>query len=259
MASYPARPAIIAKKYFLLFDLNLVLYLLEKTIFNDPTQNCKIKGSGSDWKGLPDTKSLFHAQPNCGLPIGNLTSQLFGNVYMNPFDHWIMKTFNIRYYGRYVDDFVIMHPDKFLLQSLIPRISEYLQNNLMLRLHPDKIYLQHFSKGVQYLGAIIKPHRIYIAARTKGNFYEAIEKQNLIARDHKPSKQEQESFLSSMNSYLGIMKHFKTHKLRKHLHKKHLSGWWGNYVRIVKFEKYVLKNKMVKRETHNILLQPKSS
>ena len=250
---------LVKQKHKISFDLNLVLYLLDKTIFNDPTQHCTIKGSRRDWKGLPDTKSLFHAQPFCGLPIGNLTSQLFGNVYMNPFDHWIKKTFNIRHYGRYVDDFVIMHPDKFFLQILIPKISAFLHEKLSLRLHPDKIYLQHFSKGVQYLGAIIRPHRIYIAARTKGNFYEAIEKQNIIARAHKPSKQERESFLSSINSYLGILRHYKTHKLRKHLHKKHLSGWWGNYVRIEKYEKYVLKNKIVKQETNQFLLQSTSS
>lgn len=71
------------------FDLPLVLYLLEKVIFNDPTKNCIIKGSSSDWKGLPKTKSLFYAKINCGLPIGNLTSQLFGNIYLNEFDHFV--------------------------------------------------------------------------------------------------------------------------------------------------------------------------
>jgi len=64
------------------FDLPFILYLLEKTIFNDPTGNCIIKGKNSDWADLPETKSLFHAKSNCGLPIGNLTSQLFGNIYL---------------------------------------------------------------------------------------------------------------------------------------------------------------------------------
>jgi RNA-directed DNA polymerase len=62
-------------------------------------------------------------------------------------------------------------------------------------LHPDKIYLQRYSKGVKYLGAVIKPHKNYIANRTKGNFYNAIEKQNQIARDHKPTKEEQQALL----------------------------------------------------------------
>jgi len=121
---------------------------------------------------------------NCGLPIGNLTSQLFGNVYLDEFDHWVKKYLHIKYYGRYVDDFVLIHPSKEYLKLSISYIRDYLKEKLHLELHPNKIYLQHFSKGVKFLGAVIKPYRIYIASRTKGNFYKAIEKQNKIARNH---------------------------------------------------------------------------
>ena len=212
------------------FDLPLIFYLLEKTIYNDPTKNCIIKGKKSDWIGLPKTKSLFYAKSNCGLPIGNLTSQLFGNIYLDDFDHFVKRHLQIRYYGRYVDDFILVHRDKKYLTSLIPMMKEHLMEKLYLELHPNKIYLQHFSKGVKYLGAVLKPYRLYIANRTKGNFFEAIEKQNKIARDHKPSREEQEKFLSSMNSYLGIMKHYKTCHIRKQHVFKNLSAWWWNYV-----------------------------
>ena len=223
------------------FDLALVLYLVHKTIFNDPTKNCIIKGSRSDWHGLPNTKSLFYAQPDCGLPIGNLTSQLFGNVYLNEFDHFVKRELDIRYYGRYVDDFILIHQNKEYLKTLIPRMKEYLLQKLRLELHPDKIYLQHFTKGVKYLGAVIKPHRIYIANRTKGNFYEAMQKQNEIVRDHKPSREELELFQSSMNSYLGILKHYKTWKIKRTIF-KHLAGWWWNYVYVSGgLAKFVLK------------------
>lgn len=229
------------------FDLELVLYLIKKTIFNDPKVNCIIKGKKEDWSGLPQTKSLFHAQPNCGLPIGNLTSQLFGNIYMNDFDHWIKKELGIKHYGRYVDDFVLINESKDYLQSIIPKLSDFLLSTLQLTLHPNKIYLQHYSKGVKYLGAVIKPHKTYIANRTKGNFYNAIEKQNQIARDHKPTKEEQQAFQSSMNSYLGIMKHYQSYKLRKEMIFKHLSAWWRNYVYPVGYEKFVMKRKVVKK------------
>jgi len=207
-------------------DKNLVIELCRKVIFYDPTKECIIKGKQKNWHGLPYDKSLFHTHKNCGLPIGNLTSQIFANFYMNSFDHFIKHDLGIRYYGRYVDDFVIVHPDKEHLKSLIPRIKSFLELRLGLTLHPNKIYLQHYTKGVKYLGAVIKPHRIYIANRTKGNFYEAIERLNLIAMDHKPTKEEKDHFLSSMNSYLGIMKHYKTYRLRKHIIIKNLSGWW---------------------------------
>jgi RNA-directed DNA polymerase len=80
-----------------------------------------------------------------------------------------------------------------------------------LKLHPKKIYLQHYTKGVKFLGTVIKPNRIYIANRTKGNFYNAIQKHNqVIEVSRKPSREDQNALLSSMNSYLGIMKHYKT-------------------------------------------------
>ena len=211
-------------------DKELIIKLSKQVILNDPTKNCIIKGYKSDWDDLPQTKSLFHSKPNCGLPIGNLTSQIFANFYMDSFDHYYKHDLKIRYYGRYVDDFVIVHEDKEYLKKLIPILSEYLQTELQVTIHPKKIYLQHYSKGVKFLGTVILPNRIYIADRTKGNFFNAIEKQNQIARDHKPTKEEQHAFQSSMNSYLGIMKHYKSYKLRKQMIFKYLSGWWWNYV-----------------------------
>jgi len=123
------------------FDLNLILWLIRKVIFNDPTQNCVIRGRKENWQGLPKTKSLFFARENRGLPIGNLTSQLFGNVYLNDFDHFVKHRLGMKYYGRYVDDIVIAHEDKEYLKSIIPILREYLQNQLSLELHPDKVYL----------------------------------------------------------------------------------------------------------------------
>jgi len=228
------------------FDLNLVLYLLEKVIFNDPTTNCIVKGKKTDWDGLPTSKSLFHAGSQKGLPIGNLTSQLFGNIYMNDFDHFVKRDLGIRYYGRYVDDFILIHENKDYLKMLLSELAEFLKSKLQLTLHPKKIYLQHFSKGVEFLGAIIKPHRIYIANRTKGNFFEAIQKQNILARDHKPTQAEKSKFLNSMNSYLGIMKHYKTYKTRKHLILKNLSGWWWNHIALKgNYSKFALNKQSV--------------
>ncbi|MBI5219432.1 MAG: hypothetical protein HY958_10930 [Bacteroidia bacterium] len=234
------------------FDIPFVFYLLEKTIFNDPKIGCIVKGQTHDWEGLPPTKSLFHAKKNCGLPIGNLTSQLFGNIYMNPFDHFVKRDLKIKYYGRYVDDFVLIHNDKEYLNSIIPTLYNFLLvplsgvegSGLQLKLHPEKIYFQHYSKGVQFLGALIKPNRIYIAQRTKGNFYAAIEKQNIIIRNHKPDKREINNFQSCMNSYLGIMKHYKTYKIRKRLIKNRLSGYWWNLVNLRGgYHKFELKKK----------------
>jgi len=211
-------------------DKSFLLEITQKFIFNNPTQNCIIKGNKKDWEGLPKNKSLFHSPQDCGLPIGNLTSQVFANFYMHQFDAFVTKELGLKHYGRYVDDFVIVHPDKDYLKSLITKLSDFLFSTLQLTLHPKKIYLQHYSKGVKFLGTVIKPNRIYIANRTKGNFFKAIEKQNRIVFDHKPTKEEKAAFLSSMNSYLGIMKHYKSYKLRKRMIFKRLSAYWFNYV-----------------------------
>jgi predicted acetyltransferase len=104
--------------------------------------------------------------------------------------------------------------------------------------------LQHYSKGVQFLGVIIKPYRIYVAKRTQGNFYDAIQKKNAQVLAQKPNKEQQAAFLSSMNSYLGILKHYKTHKLRQRLLFRHLSGWWWNRVYLSGgIAKFVFKQK----------------
>ncbi|MBL7046508.1 MAG: RNA-directed DNA polymerase [Candidatus Marinimicrobia bacterium] len=242
-----AKNILMAKLHRVDFDLPLVMKLIEKTIYNDSTKNCIVKGKKSDWQGLPKDKSLFTTKYGCGLPIGNLTSQLFGNIYLNALDHFVKRNLKIKNYGRYVDDFILVHKDKEYLKSLIPIIRDYLSKELMLTLHERKIYLQHYSKGVKYLGAVIKPHRIYVANRTKGNFYENIQKQNEIVRDHKPTEEEKDKFISSMNSYLGILQHYKTHKIRKRMLFKHLSAWWWNHVYLSGgIRKFVLSKSMKK-------------
>lgn len=196
------------------FDLPLIKYLLRKTIFNDPVKGCIIKGKKEDWEGLPKSKSLFNARPNCGLPIGNLTSQLFGNVYLNDFDHFVKEELKIRYYGRYVDDLILVHNSKDRLKKAVSVIRDYLKSKVDMTLHPDKIYLQHFSKGAKYLGVMIKPYRIYISNRTKGNFYNSLLKKKKEAGKIL-NEEEEWKFKSMVNSYLGTMKHFSTFRVRK--------------------------------------------
>jgi RNA-directed DNA polymerase len=240
-------------------DKQIVLALCKIVIFNDPTKNCFIKGKKHDWENLPDNKSLFNSPVNSGLPIGNLTSQIFANFYMNSFDHYIKSKLGTRYYGRYVDDFIIVHKEKDYLTSLIPVIKEYLNADLQLTLHPNKIYLEHYRKGVQFLGVVIKPGRTYIASRTAGNFKAAIEKQNNIARMGKPSITQQSTFLSTMNSYLGIMKHYNTYWVRKEMIYDNVCAWWWNLTYLnASALKFVMKIKVIKknRQLHNVMPNP---
>lgn len=149
---------------------------------------------------------------------------------MNAFDHFMKHDLGLWYYGRYVDDFLVVRQDKEYLKALIPIISTFLSVKLKLTLHPRKIYLQHYSKGVTFLGVHIRPHCIVAGKRLKGNFYDAIMRHNQLVQVRKPTKEEQAAFLCSMNSYLGIMKHYNTYKFRKKILIKYVSIWWWNLI-----------------------------
>ena len=197
-------------------ELNkLVWYLLDKVIWNDPRKNCIVKGKRSNWDGLPPSKSLFHAAQDCGLPIGNLTSQLFSNVYLHDFDSYVQNDLGVKYYGRYVDDFILIHPEKSFLLDALAKIRCYLAEHSGLVLHPNKIYLQHYSKGFAFLGSYIKPHRRYIAHRTKKKFLQAVANSNKVLGKKNPNREELEKVRATLNSYLGIMIHSKTYNIRK--------------------------------------------
>ena len=213
------------------FDIDVLKDISRKTVMVNPADDCIIKGRRSDWNGLPEGKSLFRSPHGCGLPIGNLTSQVFANFYMNPFDHYMKHDLGLRYYGRYVDDIIVVDDDKERLKQIIPLASEFLYNELSLSLNPQKVYLQHYSRGVKYLGCVIKPYRTYISNRTKGNFYDVIESFNLEAQSLKGDKRSMmHNFRSTVNSYLGIMSHYRTYAIRRREIYHHLSPWWLNRI-----------------------------
>lgn len=228
------------------FDFLLILFLIKKVVFHDYTKNYIIRGSKDDWAGLPRSKSLFFAKNNCGLPIGNLTSQLFSNIYLNDFDQFIKRKLKIKYYGRYVDDFIIISNNKDKLKKLIYYIKKYLTIELGLEINHKKMYLQDFKKGVDFLGFIIMPHRIYIRNRIKSNFYLKIKEINNIIKKDDYEKNKSNIVLSIVNSYLGTMKHGNTYNLRKETLITKLHSSFFNFFKIDNSrEDYYLK--IVKR------------
>ena len=197
---------LVRRKYFGC-DKDLLLYLTELVIMNNPTKGCILKGHKRDWEGLPSNKSLFCAKLGCGLPIGNLTSQVFANYYLTPFDRFVKETLKMRCYGRYVDDFFMIHEDKSLLLSLIPVISKYLKNTIAVTLHPKKIYLQPCLRGVTYLGCHIKPWGIFLSKRTQSNMEQLVRELN--AMDFSKLHQDEIKLeRSRWDSYFGQQRHY---------------------------------------------------
>jgi hypothetical protein len=159
-----------------------------------------------------------------------LTSQVFANFYLTEFDHFIKKECGIVNYGRYVDDCILVHCSRDFLKRFIPKIQKYLKENLKLTLHPKKIYLQPCNNGVKFLGCFIKPSHIVTHHRTVQNFKRTLHFHNKLAIDHKPNKEELFAFISSVNSYLGILRHYKTYKKRHNIIKNLVSPFWYKHV-----------------------------
>lgn len=175
--------------------------LLGKIIYNRPELNCIIKGNIKDWSLLKQGKSLFHLDGTKGLPIGNLTSQYFANLYMTKFDKYVTEKLGFIDYCRYVDDFVIVADSKEEILDKMDCMKNFLMDELKLILHPNKLYLQHYTKGVKFIGSYIKPGYILTGNRSIHNFIRRLEKFNDMR------SVDLIEVRSVINSYLGLMSH----------------------------------------------------
>ena len=234
-------------------DKALVLSLVEKIVLKDPTGNAVLKSPPEKWELLPKHKSLFNANDGRGLPIGNLTSQVFANFLLAPLDHFIKHDLGIKYYGRYVDDFYLIHEDREYLKICRKRIEEFVENTLQLRLNPKKVTLQRVCHGVKFLGVLVKPWRMTNVRRTEENFEKVIEKYNRIAEKRNLTKDEQNDFLSRVNSYLGIMSHYDTWRKRKAILEKTKKRIMADFVVVPDMSKLIRRDKATTYVTDRIM------
>lgn len=190
-------------------DTDTIRFLLRTILFKDPTRNCEIRGDRKGWDDLPPSKSLLKSPPGVGLPIGDLTSQLFSNVYLNRLDNFVKRTLRCKHYGRYVDDFFIIDTSRVRLKSLIPLLRDFLHDELHLTLHPNKIVLQRHTHGVPFLGTCLKPHRNYAVKRTMGALRLAVRRMEGRIEDREPSYEVLVKMQRTLNSYLGYLIHVK--------------------------------------------------
>ena len=194
-------------------DFGLVDFLLQAIMFRNPIKGCHVMGSKSDWDGLPPSKSLLFSQSGIGLPIGDLTSQLFSNIYLDVLDEYVKRKLGCRHYGRYVDDFYIVDPHRSYLKELIPHLRDFLAAELRLTLHPDKIVLMHYAKGASFLGAVVRPYRRYPVKRTTGMFRMTIRALERECLGGELTGERLTEMLSVINSYCGHLKCFKAYKI----------------------------------------------
>jgi RNA-directed DNA polymerase len=180
------------KKFFANIDHQILKKILEK----------HIKDKSIIWLLSQVIDSFFARQDlaEVGLPLGNLTSQLLVNIYMNEFDQFMKRELKVRYYIRYADDFVILNDDKKYLENLLPKIFKYLEQELKLQLHPDKVFIKTIASGVDFLGWVSFPKHRVLRTSTK---------RRMLKRLKENPKEE------SRQSYLGMLKHGNTYKLNE--------------------------------------------
>lgn len=219
-----------------------ILWLAEKIIVHDPTTNYVAKGNLQLLQSVPAHKSLFN-KVRCGLPIGNLTSQFFANVYLHELDQFIKHSLKCQHYFRYMDDLLLLASSKEQLLEWREEIKKFLETTLKLKLHPKKQVLQPVTSGINFCGYIIKPSHTLVRRRTVKKL-----KSKLWHFNHKVLKTldadqtlacniifndpfvvfDQNKFtadfrhiFSAINSVYGFFKHANCYNLRKTLYDKH--------------------------------------
>lgn len=200
------------KKFFDSVDHRVLLSLLAKKI-KDPDLMWlfeEIIGSYS----TPALTRERERESKIGLPIGNLTSQLFANIYLNEFDQFIKHELKVKHYARYTDDFVIIADNPDYLQNLLPPIKNLLANQLALHLHPDKVEIRKYHHGIDFLGYVSLPHYRLLRERTKKRL---LRKLRECQQECEAGLISQESFQQSLNSYLGVLSHADTYHLSQGL------------------------------------------
>ncbi len=183
------------KKFFASIDHD-VLYKILRRHIEDEEMHWLIK----------QVISSFHTTKiGVGLPLGNLTSQLFVNIYMHEFDMFVKQELRVKYYIRYADDFAILSDNENYLEELLLKMEKFLNEKLKLKLHENKVYIKTYASGVDFLGWVHFPYHRQIRTSTK---------RKIIRKLKGYPKPE------TVNSYRGLLGHGDTYKLRKYIKNK---------------------------------------
>jgi len=168
--------------------------LAETILFHDPRQDYELRGDQALLKRVPPHKRLTSQPSHLGLPIGNLSSQFFANVYLDVLDQHVKHGLRCRHYIRYVDDFILLHSSARWLNEARESIEVVLQEQLAAALNPKKTILQPVARGVDFVGQVVKPwHRVL----RRTTFNEAMSRTGRVAAG---------DLFKTANSYYGLLR-----------------------------------------------------
>jgi retron-type reverse transcriptase len=171
---------------------------------------------------LKNVIESFHVEgaEGKGTPIGNLTSQIFTNIYLNEFDQFVKHSLRVKHYLRFADDCLFLSHKKSDLEKLIPEIENFLRDHLKLTLHPDKVILRPLTQGIDFLGYITFPHHRVLRTTTKRRMFRKL---GVRHDEFYQGKVTGEGLNQSLQSYLGILSHADTHELSENV--KNIFSW----------------------------------
>lgn len=215
-----------------------VLWLIRQMLLTDPTDNCLLRGDRlASFMSLPAHKTLFKASKQCGLPIGNLTSQFFANVYLDALDQFVKHQLKAKWYLRYCDDFILVSQNRGQLLDWEQKIGAFLQKNLKLELN-ERRRLRPTQDGVDFLGYIIRPDYLLVRRRVVGSLMEKLRfvEHSLLQAGMKLEGRYHvypwpHSLLQKLNQWLtAYMAHFKkANSYRLVANIKQQFGWLDEY------------------------------
>ncbi len=202
-------------------------WLARIIIQHDPAATPLFKCSPEKWRNVPPHKSLFTVPPGKGLPIGNLTSQFFANVYLNALDQFVKHRLKARLYLRYVDDLVMLHKSREKLCRWCEEIDSFLGTELKLELNAERTKVRPVTNGINFLGYIVRPSHMYIRRRVAGKCRGLVSRakvKSIKMRGDRisvmmPSKSYRRLH-AGLNSYLGAYSHASCHNLSRSLFKE---------------------------------------
>ena len=173
------------KKFFASVDHKVLFSLLSKTVRN---------------KGVLELLLLilesFSILPGKGIPLGNLTSQLFANVYLNELDQFVKHELRCKYYLRYCDDFVLLNQDRMVLENYLLQLNTFLQSKLQMQLHERKVCFRKYGQGIDFLGYVVLPFGVVLRTKTKNRMLKRVNEHNV-------------------SSYLGLCSHARAYSLEQ--------------------------------------------
>ena len=175
------------RKFFDSIDQKILMRLIETRVRDE-------RALGIIWTIV----GSFAKAPGIGLPLGNVTSQLFANIYLNELDQFVKHRLKAKYYLRYCDDFIILDDTPAKLLDTAGIIDQFLKTTLNLSVHPDKIVIRKYRQGIDFLGYVVLPYHRVLRTRTKRRIFKKSNRRNLP-------------------SYLGVLSHANTHNVRKKL------------------------------------------